>query len=270
MAGAPRKGNRPDEVEGGGTGQICFAGAALLCRAANPFREGLKVAAPVSSGRVAFPANERARPPLPPPQPPTSGATGAAPPTLYPHPLGEPSRGVLSPGGRADPTFAEVQLEQQQLQQQQPGERRPAHAARSLGGSAPCAGCAQPARRSAPRPAPPPTRPRPWPRPLRARCRAGAPWFARHRPQGARGSELPPRGNRGPKGTGGAGTGRLRGAERSGQAAAGSRRGVCGRLLERLWGGRKEAGVAGLVGWVTVSAQSKWIVCNVLGEFALL
>lgn len=66
-AGAPRKGNRPDEVEGGGTGQICFAGAALLCRAANPFREGLKVAAPVSSGPVAFPANERARPPLPPP-----------------------------------------------------------------------------------------------------------------------------------------------------------------------------------------------------------
>lgn len=73
-----------------------------------------------------------------------------------------------------------------------------------------------------------------------------------------------------PAGLAPGGCGERSGAERGGQPAAGSRRGVCGRLAERLWGGRKEAGVAGLVGWVTVSAQSKWVVCNVLGEFALL
>lgn len=110
MAGAPRKGNRPDEVEGGGTGQICFAGAALLCRAANPFREGLKVAAPVSSGRVAFPANERARPPLPPPQPPTSGATGAAPPTLSLIPWGSPAEACAPLGAAPTPPLPRCSL----------------------------------------------------------------------------------------------------------------------------------------------------------------
>lgn len=52
-------GNDPAEVEGGGTEQICFADAAPLCRGTNLLSGGLKVAAPVSSARVA-PTGRRA------------------------------------------------------------------------------------------------------------------------------------------------------------------------------------------------------------------
>lgn len=154
-AALPERGNDPVEVEDGGTKQICFAYAAPLRQGTNLLSGGLKVAAPISSARVA-PTDRRAHA-VPAPSSTARnrrteqqceamlGAGGTL--ASCPHHTAEPRR--------AGPTFAEVQLQQQQLEEQQPGERRPAHAARSLRGSAPCAGCAPLAAARRPHAAPP-------------------------------------------------------------------------------------------------------------------